>query len=122
MPRTTSERYQRWRIDGKRVGHIRSGIYYIDRTVHGRRYKVSTGCLDPSAAELEYRRFEIDPAHYVPRSGSGTCCSSCALNCARVHQQGACADPGCVCSIAHRLGLPHSGQWQGSMAEGGFMG
>lgn len=72
MPRAESERFAPWRLDGRRVGHVRNGIHYIDRTIHGRRYKVSTGCVDPAAAASEYRRFEGDPAHYVPRSGTGT--------------------------------------------------
>jgi len=51
----------------------------------------------------------------LPRRGSGTCCKSCALNCSREHQQGACSLPACGRSMAQWLGLPHSGQWQASI-------
>lgn len=72
MPRKGPEAFQPWQIEGRRVGHVRNGIHYIDRTIHGRRFKVSTGCIDPAAAENEYRRFESDPARYVPRGSTGT--------------------------------------------------
>jgi hypothetical protein len=70
MPR--NEKFKPWRINGQRVGHIRSGVHYIHRHIHGLPYKKSTGCIDPVAAEAEYRRFERDPADYVPRSSAGT--------------------------------------------------
>jgi hypothetical protein len=54
------------------LGFIRSGIFYIDRTVHGRRFRVSTGCKTTQAAFAEYVRFEKDPFHYNPRSSTGT--------------------------------------------------
>lgn len=72
MPRAPSDPGTIWKIDGRRVGFVRDGVYVIDRRVHGRRLKRSTGCLDEAAANLEYRRFELDPAHYVPRSRQGT--------------------------------------------------
>jgi site-specific recombinase XerD len=64
--------YQTWRVHGARFGYIRSGVYWIDRTVHGRRYRISTGCRTPAAAISEYQRFEIDPPRYVPRGQVGT--------------------------------------------------
>jgi integrase len=69
MPRKAGESFRPWRINGARVGRWRSGIAYIDRTLHGVRYKVSTECRDAAAAEAEYRRFERDPARYVPGNG-----------------------------------------------------
>lgn len=72
MPRAPSDPRTIWRIEGRRVGFIREGVYVIDRRVHGRRVKRSTGCLDEAAANREYRRFEQDPAHFVPRSREGT--------------------------------------------------
>lgn len=71
MPRKGPEAFQPWAVEGRRVGHVRGGVHYIDRTVHGRRFKVSTGCVDPAAAELEYRRFEADPSRYIPRGSAG---------------------------------------------------
>lgn len=71
MPRKEAERFHPWTLEGRRVGHVRNGIHYIDRTVHGRRFKVSTGCIDPAAAEVEYRRFEAEPSSYVPRGSTG---------------------------------------------------
>jgi integrase len=72
MPRKTRDTYRAWRVNGARLGHVRSGIFWIDRTVHGRRYRLSTGCRTPAAAISEYQRFEIDPPHYVPRGKVGT--------------------------------------------------
>lgn len=72
MPRSGPDTYRKWRVNEARLGHIRNGIYWIDRTVHGRRYRISTGCRTPAAAISEYQRFEIDPARYVPRGKVGT--------------------------------------------------
>lgn len=67
MPRTASETRKPWRVAGVVVGFVRSGVHYIDRTLPGfPRIKRTTGCVDPKAAEAEYRRFERDPARYVP--------------------------------------------------------
>jgi integrase len=71
MPRAPSDPASIWKIDGRRVGFVRDGTYVIDRRVHGRRIKRSTGCIDEGAANVEYRRFERDPAHYLPRSSEG---------------------------------------------------
>jgi integrase len=72
MPRASRDPRTIWKIDGRRVGFVRDKVYVIDRRVHGRRIKRSTGCVDEAAANVEYRRFELDPAHYVPRSCEGT--------------------------------------------------
>jgi integrase/recombinase XerD len=67
MPRKTRETRRQWRVAGVVVGFVRDGVHYIDRTLPGfPRVKRSTGCIDPKAAEGEYRRFERDPARYVP--------------------------------------------------------
>jgi integrase len=71
MPRAPRDPGRIWKIAGRRVGFIREGVHVIDRRVHGRRLKRSTGCLDPAAAEHEYRRFEADPLGYLPRSREG---------------------------------------------------
>jgi integrase len=71
MPRAPRDAATIWKIGGRRVGFLREGVYVIDRRVHGRRLKRSTGCLDAAAAELEYRRFEADPLGYLPRSREG---------------------------------------------------
>lgn len=71
MPREGGDRYQPWRHRGVPLGFIRSGIFWIDRTVHGRRFRVSTGCRTGDAAFLEYQRFEADPSRYVPRGKVG---------------------------------------------------
>lgn len=72
MPREGGDRYQPWKHRGVPLGFIRSGIFWIDRTVHGRRFRVSTGCRTGDAAFLEYQRFEADPSRYVPRGKIGT--------------------------------------------------
>jgi integrase len=72
MPRTTPESRQPWRLGDSVVGFVRNEIHYINRHVHGRPYRFSTGCIDPVAAAEEYRRFERDPTRYVPRSATGT--------------------------------------------------
>jgi integrase/recombinase XerC len=71
VPRKGGESYKPWRVGGVPLGHVRSGIFWISRTVHGRRYRVSTGCRTPEAALSEYQRFEKDPARYVPRGATG---------------------------------------------------
>ena len=71
MPRKARDRYQPWRHRGVTLGHVRSGVYWIDRTIHGRRYRVSTACRTPDAAFAEYARFEADPSRYVPRGKVG---------------------------------------------------
>lgn len=73
MPRKARETWRPWKLpNGARLGFIRSGIYWISRTVHGRRYRISTGCRTSEAALGEYDRFEADPARYVPRGKIGT--------------------------------------------------
>lgn len=63
--------YRPWRHQGGALGYIRRGVYWISRSVHGRRYRVSTGCRTAEAAVAEYRRWERDPAAYVPRGAHG---------------------------------------------------
>lgn len=72
MPRKGGDTRAPWRQGGVTLGFIRSGVFWIDRTVHGRRYRISTGCRSPEAAGDEYARFEKDPPRYVPRSKVGT--------------------------------------------------
>lgn len=60
-----------WRVGGVTLGYIRNGTYCIDRSIHGKRYRPSTGCRTPDAALAEYRRFEESPSSYVPRSSPG---------------------------------------------------
>lgn len=72
MARKGGDRYQPWRAGGVTLGHWRSGIAWIDRTIHGRRYRVSTGCRTPEAALAEYQRFEAEPSRYVPRGAVGS--------------------------------------------------
>jgi integrase len=71
VPRKGRETYRPWRHGGVALGFWRSGVAWIDRTVHGRRYRVSTGCRTPEAALAEYQRFEADPPRYVPRGKAG---------------------------------------------------
>jgi integrase len=71
MPRAPHDPGAIWKIDGHRVGFKRAGVFVIDRRVHGRRLKRSTGCIDEANANAEYRRFEADPAHYLPRGREG---------------------------------------------------
>lgn len=72
MPRAPRDPGSVWKINGHRVGVVRNGVFTIDRRVHGRRIVRSTGCTVEAAANLEYTRFELDPARYVPRSREGT--------------------------------------------------
>jgi integrase/recombinase XerC len=60
-----------WKHGGVALGYVYKGVHYIDRTVHGRRFRLSTGCRTPEAALTEYQRFEKDPARYVPRGKAG---------------------------------------------------
>jgi integrase len=50
------------------LGFIRGPVYWVDRTINGERYRVSTGCRTPDAALAEYQKFEADPAHYQSRT------------------------------------------------------
>lgn len=72
MPRKRPDSFRPWRAGGIPLGHIRSGVYWVDRTIHGRRYRISTGCRTAEAALGEYQRFEKDPPRYVPRGKVGT--------------------------------------------------
>lgn len=59
--------YRPWRHNGVTLGHLRGETYWIDRTVGGVRYRITTHCKTGDAAFAEYQRFEADPVHYVPR-------------------------------------------------------
>ena len=48
-------------------GFVRRGVYWIDKVVHGKRHRISTGCRTESAALAEFQRWEMDPATYIPR-------------------------------------------------------
>jgi hypothetical protein len=69
MPRTARNPSTIWTYRGRRIGHRRGGVFYIDRRIAGRRVKVSTGCSSLAAANAEYERFEVSPAAYVSRAG-----------------------------------------------------
>lgn len=71
MSQNPTDRREPWTHRGASLGFIRRGIYWIDRTVGGRRYRISTGCRTAEGAAAELRKFEADPAGYVPRSGKG---------------------------------------------------
>lgn len=71
MSRRNSPTQRPWRVGGVSLGYVYRGVHYIDRTVHGRRFRVSTGCRTSEAALSEYQRFEKDPPRYVPRSQVG---------------------------------------------------
>ena len=64
--------YRPWKHRGASLGYIRRGVFWISRSVHGRRYRLSTGCRTAEAALEEYARWERDPAGYLPRSSSGS--------------------------------------------------
>jgi hypothetical protein len=69
MPRAPNPK-SAWRLpSGRVVGYLRDGVYYIDRTIAGRRVRMSTRCSTLAAATAEYERFEINPAAYVSRAG-----------------------------------------------------
>ena len=73
MPRKGPDTFRPWRLpNGAKLGFIRSGVFWISRSVHGRLYRISTGCRTPDAALGEYSRFEADPSRYVPRGKVGT--------------------------------------------------
>lgn len=72
MAKTPAKAEAPWTHRGVRLGFIRNGVYYCERTVHGRRLRPSTGCRTADAAFDEYKKFEADPLHYVPRSQPGT--------------------------------------------------
>lgn len=76
MTTTTTKSGRRpWVHRGVRLGFVRGPVYWIDRTVGGERYQVSTGKRTAEAAFGEYQRFESDPAAYaqpqeVPEGGT----------------------------------------------------
>jgi integrase len=61
-----------WKHSGVTLGFVRRGYYWIDKVVHGRRHRFSTRCATPEAALDEFRRWEANPAGYVPRSAAGS--------------------------------------------------
>jgi integrase/recombinase XerD len=65
--RKPKKTYRPWRHAGATLGHIRGDTYWIDRTVGGVRYRLTTHCRTAEAAFEEYKRFEADPVHYAPR-------------------------------------------------------
>lgn len=69
MPSST---YRPWKLNGAARGHIRSGYYWIDKTIHGHRHRIPTGCVTAEAANAEYERWEKNPSAYVPRSAAGS--------------------------------------------------
>ncbi|MEY2668586.1 MAG: hypothetical protein RJA59_1224 [Pseudomonadota bacterium] len=71
--------YRPWRHAGASLGIIRRGIYWIQRSVHGRRYRISTGCRTAEAALAEYKRWEISPSTYVPRGATGSAWDDAAI-------------------------------------------
>lgn len=85
-----------WKIAGATVGFVRGGRYYIHREFHGHRFRFSTGCLTAEAALAEYRRFEKDPAHYVPRGKTGTAWDKAVEDYLRYSELGAHNSPGHV--------------------------
>lgn len=56
--------YKPWERKGVRLGYLRGPIFWIDRTIDGHRYQVSTRCRTPEAAWREYQRFELNPEKY----------------------------------------------------------
>lgn len=72
MPRKAGEWRKPWVHQRVTLGFVRSGVYWVDRTVHGRRYRLSTGCRTAEAALREYQRFEVDPPRFVPRGKVGS--------------------------------------------------
>jgi integrase/recombinase XerD len=72
MRQRGKDAYRPWRPGGVTLGYVRNGTYHIDRTIHGQRYRISTGCRTAEAALFEYQRFEKAPTQYVPRGKTGT--------------------------------------------------
>jgi integrase len=73
MPRKQEENLKPWRIGRVLVGFVRNGMYYIDRTLPGRpRFKRSTRCTDPAAAEEVYRKWERNPRSVLPSLGASS--------------------------------------------------
>lgn len=73
MPLKADERRKPWRVGGVIVGFVRNRIRYIDRTLPGRaRFKRSTGCVDPAAAEEVYRKWERNPKSVLPSPGASS--------------------------------------------------
>lgn len=68
-----------WKHAGASLGYVRRGYYWIDKVVHGRRYRFSTRCITPEAALDEFRRWETNPSGYVPRSAAGTSWDDAAI-------------------------------------------
>jgi integrase len=66
-PRKQRKLYRPWKHNGATLGHIRGEVYWIDRTLGGVRYRLTTNCKTADAAFEEYKRFEVDPVHYAPR-------------------------------------------------------
>ena len=96
MPRVGGDHNRPWRAGGVSLGTIRSGIYWIRRTVHGRRYQISTGCRTAEAALAEYQRFEKDPAGFVPRGKAGTAWDQAVKDFLRYSEAVAMNSPGYV--------------------------
>lgn len=65
-PKRKAKTERPWIRSGVTLGYWRGPVIWIRRTIHGRRYRVSTGARTSDAAWEEYKKFEADPAHYVP--------------------------------------------------------
>jgi integrase len=73
VSRKQAENSKPWRIGRVTVGFVRNGIHYIDRTLPGRpRFKRSTHCTDPLAAEEIYRKWERNPRSVLPSLGASS--------------------------------------------------
>ena len=68
-----------WKHAGVTLGFIRRGYFWIDKVVHGRRYRLSTRCSTPEAALDEFRRWESNPSGYLPRSATGSSWDDAAI-------------------------------------------
>lgn len=68
-----------WKHSGVTLGFVRRGYYWIDKVVHGRRHRFSTRCATAEAALDEFRRWEANPASYVPRSATGSSWDDAAI-------------------------------------------
>ncbi len=69
----------------------------MDRTVRGRRFKLSPGCRTAGAAFTEYTSLEKDPFHYSPRATSGTSWADAVLEFLKYQQWARVARPGFTC-------------------------